>query len=61
MVEENKGKVIQVETGTTKIYNYKPLSSALKFAALCGVIAMAVYVTKNPNHLWWLIAWLIID
>lgn len=60
-MEENKGKVIQVETGTTKIYNYKPLASALKFAALCGVIAMAVYVTKNPNYMWWLLAWIIVE
>ena len=60
-MEENKNKVIQVETETTKIYNFGLWASALKFAALCGVIAMAVYVTKNPNYMWWLLAWIIID
>lgn len=60
-MEENKNKAIQIETGTTKIYNYKPLASALKLVSLCAVIAVTIYVTKNPNHLWWLMAWIIID
>ena len=61
MMEENKNKVIQVETETTKIYNFGLWASALKFVALCAAISVAIYVTKNPGYLWWLIAWIIID
>ena len=61
IVDENKNKVVEIKTGTTKVIEFKPLASAIKFAALCGVIAVAVYVTKNPNYLWWLAAWIIID
>jgi hypothetical protein len=46
-MDENKNKVVEIKTGTTKVIEFKPLASAIKFAALCGVIAAAVYVTKT--------------